>query len=45
MNGKIEEVVGCEMMIPTEMQYMGNGLLLVVSKVYPSVNVVDIRRK
>ena len=45
INGKIEELMDCGVQVPTDMQYMGNGMVLIASKINSLVNVVNIRKK
>ena len=45
LNGKIEELIDCEIMLPTDIQYLGSGLVLLGSKIDGAVNIIDIRKK
>ena len=45
LNGKIEELIHTEIDIPTDLRYIGNGLLLVASKVDSTANIINIRKR
>jgi hypothetical protein len=45
VNGKIEELLNCDLEVPTDLHYLGGGSVLVASKIGRSVNVIDIRRR
>lgn len=34
-----------EVLLPTDMQYMGSGMVLIASKVFPSIHIINIRKK
>lgn len=45
LNGKIEELLDCEITLPTDLQYLGKGHILLGSKIDGKITIIDIRKK
>jgi hypothetical protein len=45
LNGKIEELLDSEDMLPTDLQYLGNGIVLLGSKIDGKITILDIRKR